>query len=637
MAPALTGAVLLDSLGPGIEILNRTDFTNEEVFAKIDPNTQVFESLKAWAGDLSGPMGEMSAGFPGNRRVGGIMDRDRYVTPINFFEQMRLAYHASINDDVVSTVLENTEALAFSRVKMYADDEEDEDVYNQIAEDIDLDSRLREMWRELFCVSQFYAAVWWDDKEYKVRGVTDTGKKSKKKVKIRVPHGVTLLDPLKIVPVGNFLFGQEGLAYVADRGEDQMFLDTLNARSAGGSQLPDPFIDRIIVGPYEPNFRDQVVLDQLGIGRQRGLFLLNPNTVFRHTLTRPSFQPTSPVRMTSIFELLDLKSNLRQMERAHLIGGTNFIIVITQGSDKMPAQAAELQHLQASVRVLSRTPVMVGDHRLNVEIVTPKIDTTLRAERHNTLDSRITARLYNMFMLGNYSAGAQSDDSVKLVKVIARGIESRRDQLARSVMSEIFNPIYTMNDALQTEPKMRFHPKSVALDFDVAKLNAMIDLRANREVSRDTIHSMLDLDQAEEAKLMEREAEQYDDIFMTHVPFDGSTPIPHVPSDKSPGDPGYAAPGGDGTPPAGGGDPAQPPESAGHTVKVKQTGDIEISPAKAPADKTQKAGSGGTSTADKRRAGRQGGGTRNGGGAAPGSGQGQAPAGRKPKDNGGNK
>ena len=43
MAPALTGAVLLDSLGPGIEILNRTDFTNEEVFAKIDPNTQVFE------------------------------------------------------------------------------------------------------------------------------------------------------------------------------------------------------------------------------------------------------------------------------------------------------------------------------------------------------------------------------------------------------------------------------------------------------------------------------------------------------------------------------------------------------------------------------------------------------------------
>lgn len=69
----------------------------------------------------------------------------------------------------------------------------------------------------------------------------------------------------------------------------------------------------------------------------------------------------------------------------------------------------------------ARVPVIVGDYTLDVKIVTPKLDMTLKAERHNAIDSRITARLYQLASSGNYSSGYSGDDSIKLSKVIARG------------------------------------------------------------------------------------------------------------------------------------------------------------------------------------------------------------------------
>src|SRR5438094_251437 len=80
--------------------------------------------------------------------------------------QMRMAYDAAESDDVVSSVVEATEALAFSKMGVTTEDEDEEDIWNQICADLDMDARLREIWRELFVVSQCYVAVWWDRKSY---------------------------------------------------------------------------------------------------------------------------------------------------------------------------------------------------------------------------------------------------------------------------------------------------------------------------------------------------------------------------------------------------------------------------------------------------------------------------------------
>jgi hypothetical protein len=568
------GAVLLDNFKA--TVVNATDIPTEDVYRALQTtDRELLSAISGWA-----QASQMS--YPGGghqRRDGGIFQRDRYIAPGQFYDQMRLAYTAMENDDIVAGVAETTEALAFSSVSFFAADQDEQDVYNQMAERIDLDGRFREIWRELFAVSQCYIGVWFAQQTFKIRGTTKQGVARKKTITCMAPQSLTLLDPLKVVPVGLPLFGQEQLAYIASREEHERFgdivIDPFDPRFE--TRARDAIVERFIVRQYQPDRIEAAELSALGVNPAT-LWLLNPENVFCHSLTKPGYARVAPIRMRSVFELLDLKQQLRQMERAHLIGGTNFIVLITKGTDAHPALPAEVANLQTMVRTVARVPILVGDHRLHVEIVTPKLDNTLRAERHNTIDSRITARLYQMFMLGNYAAGTAGDDSIKLVKVIARGMESRRHMIVRSLERHVFRPMFEGNESLATRPKLQFHPRSIALDFDSAYASFLFDLRQANDLSRETILNQFDLSQELEAMLREREREDYDDIFRTQVPF--SAPNPALP----PGTPGEG----------------QPP-------------DQQAPPSPAPE----------TEPAPRRRD--NGGGRRNGGGAAPGTGQGQAP------------
>jgi hypothetical protein len=319
---------------------------------------------------------------------------------------------------------------------------------------------------------------------------------------------------------------------------------------------------------------------------------------FRHTATRPQYQPFATVRMKSIFELLDLKSQLRQMDRAHLIGGTNFIIVVTKGTDQLPAKPQEIANLQSQVRTVARLPVLVGDHRLHVEIITPKLDNTLKAERYNAIDSRISSRLYLTMVSGAYQSGTTGDDSIKLTKVIARGLESRRHMLRRTLEKQLFGPLFMSNEVLTTQPKLEFHPKNIALDFDPNFASFLLDLRASSELSRETLLSQFDMDEADEARLLEREREIYDDIFQTAIPFDAPQN-----NQQRTGQPQVN----------------QDPNTPGKT-NTDQSGKPSTGPKNQPKDPASS-----TTPEGQRRAGRRAGGTKNGGGAAPGTGQGQAP------------
>lgn len=901
-----TGTVLLDP-NFGTTVVNATEVSNEDIYRALsdDGNRALMRTFEEWAQNTSGGLRAYAEGGQSgsvDRRAGNLWHRDRYVMPGTFVDQMRLARTACLDDDIVAGVAETTESLAFSSMSFFAEDREEQDVYNQVARKLDLDSRLREIWRELFCVSQVYVAVSRGRQSFKVRGTTKEGNQRRKVIDLIAPKRITLLDPCKVVPVGSpygsAFTGVEMFAYCAELTEGQRFGSITNG------ELRDEVVEELVTGRYTPDRDEAAELDGLGYNTS-SMWLLDPTKVFRHTLTVPGFRRVAEVRLKAIFELLDMKHQLRQMERAHLIGGplrtdqrvptpggwkaigaievgdsvysvdghttritgvfpqgvlpmfkvtftdgavvycdeshpwtvfdrtgrsrtirlrqimdeglhqqngagrihahripiaapldlpeadlpldpylvgyligngslaqsipkitsapgdeaewqrvlpadmtvtqyekrpgmcpqyglkgsrwrynevtealrdlglwghtcadkfiperylwssveqrwallqglcdsdghspqrggveystvseklaehvvqlaqslgclakvatkasrreqerplhrvwisvpqggepfrlarkrtawrprlhpmvramasiersfdaeavciktdrddgifltegmvathnTNFIVLVTKGTDQHPALPQEVANLQAQVRTVARVPILVGDHRLRVEIVTPKLDNTLRAERWNTIDSRITARCYGMFMLGNYSAGASGDDSVKLVKVVARGMESRRHMIVRSLEKQIFDPLFEGNEVLKSRPKIQFHPRSIALDFDAAFASFLFDLRQAKEISRETILNQFDLDQDLEAELRQRESEEYDEIFQTQVPF--STP--------SQGAPGPA-------------DPAQ-----------KQD------PAALPRD--------------------NGGGRRSGGGAAPGSGQGQDP------------
>lgn len=528
------GTVLLDG-SFGTTVVNATDVPNQAVYDALSVQDRtLIATFENWV-EGTRPRalyGEEAVGSYGshNRRNGGIFMRDRYVTPLRPWDQMRLAYDAVTTDDIVAGVCETTESLAFSAMDVFALDQDEQDAYNQICATIDLDRRMREIWRDLFIVSQAYIAVWWTRQTFKVRGRTPAGNQRRREFTCVAPSDLSLLDPLKVVPVGSTLFGREGLAYIATPDEASQFEEILGSNQP----MDDEIVQRLVTGKYTPSRAEILELQALGVPDVKNLYLLNPKNVFRHTLTHPAYERLAPIRMKSVFELLDMKAQLRQMERAHLVGGTNFIVVITKGTDQLPAQPAEIANLQGMVRTLARLPVIVGDHRLNVEIVTPKLDNTLKAERWNTIDSRISGRLLQLMVLGNYAAGAAGDDSIKLVKVVARGMESRRHMIRRTLEKHIFRPLMERNPEFSSMPKLEFHPRSIALDFDAAYASFLFDLRQANEISRETILNQFELSEALEAELRQREKLYYDPIFQTQVPFSTPNPVNQPPAETHP-------------------------------------------------------------------------------------------------------
>lgn len=499
----------------GVSFINETDVPTSDIKSQIEGIPEV-AALRRWA------MGNQMAS---RRRT--IFDRDRYVNPANIFEKFQMALQAIENDDAVSNVVETTEQLAFRRIAIECENEDEQNVWGQIVDDLELPERFRECWRELFTISQVYPAVLYKRKNFKVKG---KGRKREFR-DLMVPIGISYLDPMKVIPVGNFMFNQERLVYLADRQEAQEF-DTL-----AGYNTTDLVVDQLIERKYQPwndgpdydAGRDELrylteLTGQSSI--ENRMYLLRPESVWRITATRPQYQRFASVRLESIFELLDMKNLLREMDRSSILGTTNAIILIKKGDKDHPARPQELEQLSSQVQMTSRVPIIVGDHRLNIEIITPKMDKTLAPERYNGIDSRITARMYQILSTGNYAAGTATDDSIKLLKVIASSMEARRDAIRDSFMMKLFRPMWMKNDQLTSEPKMQFYPRRIALDFDPNIANFLQQLRDRGDISRETILAELDIIEEEEAVKRARESEMYDKIFSpVNVPFSSPNPV----------------------------------------------------------------------------------------------------------------
>lgn len=494
----------------GIELFIESDIgvSGQDISDAFRKNPEL-RSIASWI-DSVNPAFAASNSRNRSTRSGGIIERDRYVTPDGVFDQFKVARDAASNDDTVSNVLETTEALVFNTIRVDCADPDEEEVWNQIIEEMDLDDALHQMWRELFTYSQFNCAMQWDNRTFQLEGKGEK-RARRKKYDITTVTALSILDQLKVVPVGNFLFGEERLAWVATNRIEAESIDNVLA----GKNTTDHVVQSLLTDRMHVDQQEKARLSELlGTGDFTNLFYMNPKNVFRHTATKPDYERFAPVRMASVFELLDLKHQLRQMDRAHIMGATNFIVLIKKGSDQQPATAGEIANLNANVKTVARTPLIVGDHRLDVEIITPKIDVTLDPKRYNNLDSRIMARLYQMFHTGGFSAGTSGDDSLKLVRVVARGLESRRKALKRTVEKNVLLPIWRANPDLKSKPSLQFSPRHVALDFDPNFIQLMLALYMNGDLSRDTMHGLVDVDQSAEAHRREIEDEfGWDDIF----------------------------------------------------------------------------------------------------------------------------
>lgn len=539
--------VVLSEARPGEEHITYVNQAgvSEDVMRELSSNRDVASAIEQWSQELRAAAESSSASSP------SAFLRHRNSTHRGVFAQMAQCAWAVEADDVLSTLADVTESVAFQKVRFELYDPQQQDVWNQWAKIVDLDGVLRTMFRELLKVSQVYVGMLWTEEVLKVRhdpvgdaiseleqqaaersaerqarfGLpsptpiappkSGTGRGNYERVKkfaLKLPTALTVFDPTKVVPVGMLMFGMERFAYVASDSEESAFASIFVGKIADG------LVIQMIERKYIPSTLEAQELIELGVNIDR-LWLMRRDAVFRHTLTRASYERFSPLRLRSVLPLLEMKAHLRSSDRASLLGNTNFIIVVTKGTDKLPAKPGEIENLQEQVKVIARLPVLVGDHRLHVEIVTPALDNTLIESRWEVLDARLVFKVLQTFQPTITGGGATVGVS-EMSRVVARGLESRRHMLVRSLERHLFDEIMAKNDNMLTEdPALAFSPRRISLDFSAEIINGVLKLRDRGDISRETTLEELDYDQDVEVLRRAREKVEYDAVFSSQTPY----------------------------------------------------------------------------------------------------------------------
>jgi len=563
---------------PSIHYINESGMPDDVVFRHL--RSRGFEKaaisqIEKWSQSLNSPQTTQTLDMFNRSRW---QNNDVHVHAV----MSRVAW-AVENDETLSTLADVVEGLMWQKCRFELIDSDEQDMWNQWAADINLDKMLREMGREEFKLSQFYVGLWWGTRTYSVQeeriddridefererkkkeyeekveereafiaankgnpefvappelaepnleGPGRGNRKRKKKFKVKVPTDYTIFDPTKVLPVGTLMFGRERFAYIATRGEDEAFASVMNGDTADDTVL------QLIERKYEPNEMDKTACADLGVDHNR-LWLFRKDAVFRHSMTRAQYERYSPVRLKTILPLLEMKQHLRASDRASLIGNTNFIVVITKGSDRLPAKPAEIANLQEQAKVIARLPVLIGDHRLKVEIVSPSTDNTLIDSRHQVLDARLVfaaLRTFSPVTQGGNSSGAGVSE---MSRVVAQGLESRRHMIMRSIEKNIFRQVLDRNeDVIDEFPNLAFTPKRITLEFNNDIMNGILKLRDRGDISRETTLEELDFDQDTEVLRRGRERVLYDRVFESTTPHSSPTSNPY-------GAPGQLPPGG---------------------------------------------------------------------------------------------
>ena len=498
--------------GRPLGMMNATDIPSDRIAGDASMR-EVASQLSRWVDNARSATGRTS-----------MFDRGAYTPPDNPYDEMRSARHAVRYDSVVSGMAETTEAFAFQGVKWEGENSDEADVFNQLSKDMNLDAVIRKMWREEYTYGQFVAAKLWGWAEYTVRGKTQKGNSRKRKFRVWAPLQVRMLDSLKTVPCGVGPLAAETLCWQATNNEVGYY------QSSYIGETIDPLMTTFFQGTYQPGLQEGGELGALGVDVSK-LLVMNPDWVFRHTLTKPDYERFGDIRLKSLFSLLDMKQHLMASDRALLIGSAKYILLIRKGETTAPALPEEMENLKENYNFIAKLPVIISDHRLSIDIIAPKVDFVLDSTKYQTIDARIISRLIGSLSIAGGQRSADTQDT--LGAVVARVMENRRHMLKRTLEIEIGRAIvnHPKNKGLfDTEPSLVFTPRNVALALDAAYIQGLQALRTQREISRETILEYFGLDEATEAQRMEMEAEFYDDIFKTEIPFSGGSPAAGVDS-----------------------------------------------------------------------------------------------------------
>jgi hypothetical protein len=477
---------------------------------------------------------------------GSLMNKAEFRTPGSLHDEIRLARWLAERDDDVGAVIGEMVGLAFADgMEVRHPDERTQALFCSISEAMDLDGVFANMYREWLIASQCTTATVFtrENVEYEL------GKsKAPETVSMAVPRvGVLAAENIRVL--GNDTFGTGTLAYLPDDERLRRWLEEYFSKRTSPARkhqmgLEDRFSAAMFVKPIQVD--PFAAEDPELYGGGGTLYVLNPKMVSRVTMPKGQWKDPRPM-LTRNFPLLEAKRLLNILDFALLQGGSNFIVVAKKGSDQRPAKGQEIANLREVVRRASKVGLIVGDHRLSFEIITPKLDELLNASKRRLVGRKLVMAM--MRVAEHSTEDASAEGMAAEMEIFSRVIGWDRGVLARHVKRKVHketasrNPKYLKGSPSVWFPRIILQGSQYFADF-------VLKLRDRGDISRKSAVQAAGFDY--EAELSERGrelAEGHDEVLIP-----GSVPhnSPDLPGQQPAGAPGKApADNGAGRPPGG--------------------------------------------------------------------------------------
>lgn len=378
-----------------------------------------------------------------SNRSGSMLARADYQAPTNVIDEIKLARDLAEKDDDIRETMGAMIALAFSEgMQNFHEDERSLAAFNAVCEYMNMDGRLKEVYREYLIASQFTTVSLFTRAQLNINPSTGNRRLG---VSVASPLiGVLLSEHVRVV--GNDMFGKAQLAYDPPEEKLRLWLEEFFGSNTSPARKDEMrrqdrvaatmFTGAVEIDPLDPRE------DQPSMWGYTKLFLLNPRMCHRTTMPKGSWKYPRPL-LTANFALLEAKRLLNIMDYALLQGGSNFIVVAKKGSDQRPAQPEEVMNLREVVRRASRTGVIVGDHRLSFEIITPKLEELLNAEKRHLIGRKLAMLMLRVPEPGDPEKGVEVE-----AEIAPRVIESDRRDIKRHFEGNVYGEVVKRNPRL---------------------------------------------------------------------------------------------------------------------------------------------------------------------------------------------
>lgn len=441
-------------------VVNDTDLPDEVVLEAVETYFEEHSSILGTGGGAS-----LSAygGRGGSMAGASNLTRPRWHAPNSILEEILQARDLAERDDDVASTLGAMSALAFGEgMQNTHQDEVTVAIYDEIAKDAKLETRVfPEMYRELLIAGQVTTATIFIRKTHQF---TPMGADRQRSRDIATPL-VGVLPAEQIRVLGNDLFGTAALAYRPVLGSQESWLgEFFAAQTTPGRKAEmraqDPLLTTLLIEQIRWERYDEIGAmgaygDPSDPAQGTFVYRLNPSLVARSTFPKGQWANPRPP-LTRNLPLLEAKRLLNIMDYALLQGGANFLVVAKKGTDAKPALPQEIAGLRDTIRRASRSGVVIGDHRLSIEVITPNLDELLNTGKRKLLGHKLTTA---MLRIPDFQSADQGSSQSVLTdtEIISRVVASDRRMLKRHVEDSIYEPTSQRNgDSLNGAAKIWF-------------------------------------------------------------------------------------------------------------------------------------------------------------------------------------